>query len=276
MGDRGDAAAVDAWLNALETRHMADLTFQEVSRSLRALSSTYVERRATLAKGGAMSGAGKRAAFALFYAPLHYLLINRIVRELGQPFTSVDTVLDLGCGTGASGAGWALACGRAPRVIGVDRHPWAVEEARRTLADLGVPGTARVDDLTRVPIVGATAADRTRTHARDAAQRGERASQRGQGVLLAFAVNEIDDAARRDALRDRLLAHGSGGGRVMVVEPLAGFVAPWWGAWQRAFEAAGGQAHEWRFQEKLPTLVEKLDRAAGLNHRELKARTLTF
>lgn len=276
MGDRGDAAAVDAWLNALETRHMADLTFQEVSRSLRALSSTYVERRATLAKGGAMSGAGKRAAFALFYAPLHYLLINRIVRELGQPFTSVDTVLDLGCGTGASGAGWALACGRAPRVIGVDRHPWAVEEARRTLADLGVPGTARVDDLTRVPIVGATAADRTRTHARDAAQRGERASQRGQGVLLAFAVNEIDDAARRDALRDRLLAHGSGGGRVLVVEPLAGFVAPWWGAWQRAFEAAGGQAHEWRFQEKLPTLVEKLDRAAGLNHHELKARTLTF
>ena len=276
MGDRGDAAAVDAWLNALETRHMADLTFQEVSRSLRALSSTYVERRATLAKGGAMSGAGKRAAFALFYAPLHYLLINRIVRELGQPFTSVDTVLDLGCGTGASGAGWALACGRAPRVIGVDRHPWAVEEARRTLADLGVPGTARVDDLTRVPIVGATAADRTRTHARDAAQRGERASQRGQGVLLAFAVNEIDDAARRDALRDRLLAHGSGGGRVMVVEPLAGFVAPWWGAWQRAFAAAGGQAHEWRFREKLPTLVEKLDRAAGLNHHELKARTLTF
>lgn len=276
MGDRGDAAAVDAWLNALETRHMADLTFQEVSRSLRALSSTYVERRATLAKGGAMSGAGKRAAFALFYAPLHYLLINRIVRELGQPFTSVDTVLDLGCGTGASGAGWALACGRAPRVIGVDRHPWAVEEARRTLADLGVPGTARVDDLTRVPIVGATAADRTRTHARDAAQRGERASQRGQGVLLAFAVNGIDDAARRDALRDRLLAHGSGGGRVLVVEPLAGFVAPWWGAWQRAFEAAGGQAHEWRFQEKLPTLVEKLDRAAGLNHHELKARTLTF
>ncbi|MFN7982711.1 MAG: hypothetical protein U0Q11_12700 [Vicinamibacterales bacterium] len=70
MVEREEAAVVEAWLSALETRQMADLTFQEVSRSLRALSSTYVERRATLAKGGAMSGAGKRAAFALFYAPL--------------------------------------------------------------------------------------------------------------------------------------------------------------------------------------------------------------
>ena len=49
---------------------------------LRALSSTYVERRGRLGDGAALSGAGKRAAFALFYGPLHYLLIREIVRAL--------------------------------------------------------------------------------------------------------------------------------------------------------------------------------------------------
>ena len=67
------------WIAALEAKHLAELTFPEVSRALRALSSTYVERRQKLAQGAALSGAGKRAAFALFYGPLHYLLIREIV-----------------------------------------------------------------------------------------------------------------------------------------------------------------------------------------------------
>ena len=261
------APSVDNWLAALEARHLADLTFQELSRSLRALSSTYVERRSTLVKGAALAGAGKRAAFALFYGPLHFLLINRIVQSLGRPFTEVETILDLGCGTGASGAGWATACTRPPRVLGVDKHQWAVAEARRTLSDLGVRGSARIDDLTRVPIVGTQPVD----HVSDAG----RPAHHGHGVLLAYAVNELDDPQQREALRARLLAHAAAGGQVLVVEPMAGFVAPWWASWQRAFEAAGGRADEWRFEVSLPPIVEKLDRAAGLNHRELKARTLS-
>ncbi|MBI3490996.1 MAG: hypothetical protein HY047_04275, partial [Acidobacteria bacterium] len=72
----------DAWMAALEARHLAELTFSEVSRALRALSSTYVERRAKLEEGAALDGAGKRAAFALFYGPLHYRLLRHIVRAL--------------------------------------------------------------------------------------------------------------------------------------------------------------------------------------------------
>ena len=259
--------SVDNWLTALEARHLADLTFQELSRSLRALSSTYVERRQTLAKGAALTGTGKRAAFALFYGPLHFLLINRIVQSLGRPFTEVETILDLGCGTGASGAGWAAACARPPRVMGIDKHPWVVAEARRTLSDLGLRGSARIDDLTRVPIVG--------TQPVDHPSENGRSSHRGHGVLLAYAVNELDDPQHRDALRQRLLTHATAGGQVLVVEPMAGFVAPWWASWQRAFEAVGGRADEWRFEVALPPIVEKLDRASGLNHRELKARTLS-
>ena len=260
--------SVGPWLATLETRHLADLTFQEVSRSLRALSSAYVERRSTLAKGGALNGAGKRAAFALFYGPLHLLLVNRIVQALGRPFTEVEAILDLGCGTGVAGAGWALACHRSPRVTAVDRHPWAVDEARRTLAELGVRGSARMDDLTHVQIASA----QPTSHAGAASRSG----QRRHGVVLAYAVNEIEDAQHRDALRDRLLAHAAAGGHLIVVEPLAGFVAPWWGAWQHAFESAGGRADEWRFDLSPPSIVDKLARSSGLNARELKARTLSL
>ena len=38
--------------------------------------------------------------------------------------------------------------------------------------------------------------------------------------------------------------------------------------------AAGGRGDEWRFRVELPAIVTKLDRAAGLNHRELTARSL--
>jgi hypothetical protein len=266
---------MNGWIAALEARHLADLTFQEVARSLRALSSTYVERRTKLQEGAALTGAGKRAAFALFYGPLHFLLVHQILTSLGEPFTAIDSLLDLGCGTGASGAGWATACRRPPRIAGIDRHPWAIDEARRTYADLGLRGILRMDDLTRVSLGGSkgqSAGSRrdqlhTHVHGRDA---------RGSGVLLAFAVNEIADRTGRAALLDRLIDRHRSGARIVVVEPLAGFVAPWWGEWQRAFEAAGGRADEWRFRTALPSIVEKLDRAAGLNHRELKGRSLAL
>src|SRR6478736_4398093 len=99
-----------SWIAALEAKHLAVLTFPEVSRALRALSSAYVERRQKLAEGAALSGAGKRAAFALFYGPLHHLLLTHIVEQLPGATAGVEAIFDLGCGTGASGAAWANAC----------------------------------------------------------------------------------------------------------------------------------------------------------------------
>src|SRR6059036_3988777 len=125
----------ERWVDTLEKRHLADLTIKQVASALRALSSAYVERRGRLAAGAALSGAGKRAAFALFYGPLHFLLVRHIVNALPQANASTETLIDLGCGTGASGAAWASACTRPPRVIGIDRHPWAVGEASRTYRD---------------------------------------------------------------------------------------------------------------------------------------------
>ena len=90
------------WLVALEERHLADLRVPEVTRALRALSSAYVERRHKVAAGATLDSAGKRAAFALFYAPLHYLAVAYIVSAAAARVPR--TIIDVGCGSGAAGA----------------------------------------------------------------------------------------------------------------------------------------------------------------------------
>ena len=240
----------DGWMEALTARHQSDLTFAELSRSLRALSSTYVERRHKLREGAALAGAGKRAAFALFYGPLHHLLIREIVRALPAANAGARTLDDLGCGTGAAGAAWASECKRRPEVLGIDHHPWALEEATQTYRQFHLRSRTRRGDVAAMPLPPSPAL-----------------------LLAAFTVNELPDKARA-ALLPRLLDRRSRGDRVLVVEPLAGGVAPWWSEWRDAFVAAGGRADEWRLRIDLPPIVQKLDRAAGLNHRELTGRSL--
>src|SRR5438128_1834984 len=70
------------WFDALEQRHLSTLNFSEVRRAVQALSSLYVERRDRLDSAAVFNGAGKRAAFSLFFGPLHFLLVREIVRAL--------------------------------------------------------------------------------------------------------------------------------------------------------------------------------------------------
>jgi hypothetical protein len=71
-----------------------------------------------------------------------------------------------------------------------------------------------------------------------------------------------------------MLVASRGGARVLVVEPLSRRIATWWPRWQEVFAGAGGRADEWRFRVELPEIVRRLDRASGLDHRELTGRTL--
>jgi SAM-dependent methyltransferase len=239
------------WLAASERRHLAELTFPEVSRALRALSSAYVERRHRLDAGAALDGAGKRAAFALFYAPLHFLLVRHIVESLRAVRPRTPALVDLGCGTGAAGAAWAAAwpTGSEPAVIGVDRNRWAAGEARETYRAFGLRARVRVGDA------------------------GTTALPRAAAVVVAFTVNELGADARGRLLK-ALVSHANDGGSVLILEPLAGFVAPWWDEWRGTFENAGGRADQWRVRAELPAIVAKLDRAAGMNHREITGRSL--
>jgi hypothetical protein len=125
-----------------------------------------------------------------------------------------------------------------------------VAEASQTYRDFAIDGRVRQDDVTSAKLPKAPAS-----------------------LLAAFTINELSDASRETMLA-RLLERAAHGDRVLVVEPLAGFVAPWWQRWADAFESAGGRADEWRVRAELPEIVAKLDRAAGLNHREITGRSL--
>jgi hypothetical protein len=87
----------EQFLDAARERYLADLTQPELTRALRALSSIYVERRSKLTSGDAMGTAGKRAAFALFYGPLHFLAIQEIAHALNAAAKAPAQLIDLGC-----------------------------------------------------------------------------------------------------------------------------------------------------------------------------------
>jgi SAM-dependent methyltransferase len=268
----GRAASVEAvlpdWVSALESRHLADLRVPEVTRALRALSSAYVERRhsATEAEGrkvrGALDSAGKRAAFALFYAPLHFIAVARVIASVGGTVSPVrrspersrggegGSILDLGCGTGAAGAAWALASGAAPSVTGIDQHRWAIDEARWTYAHFGLRGRARIGDISRLP-----------------------AGRAGDAIVAAYVLNELGETARR-RVEDQLLTASDRGARVLVVEPISRAITPWWTETAARIVERGGRADEWRVPLDLPPLLKTLDHGAGLDHRELAFRTL--
>jgi hypothetical protein len=237
------------WLDALERRHFSSLTFQEVRRSVQALSAIYVEQRGRIDSGAVLNGAGKRAAFAMFYAPLHFLVVREIVRALGAQQQMPKTILDFGCGTGSAGAAWALECDPRPNLLGVDRNGWALQECKWTYQTLGLHGTTRAMDV------------RTMTPPPNTA------------IIAAFTINELD-AEAQDRLLPQFLKAAARGSPVLIVEPIARRLTYWWDSWADAFVSAGGRADEWRFRVELPERLKLMDRAAGLDHRELTARSL--
>jgi hypothetical protein len=252
----------EKYLADLEARHLADLRFSDVTRALRALSSAYVERReSALADHKALDGAGKRAAFAMYYGPLHFLLIDHIVRELGVT-CDPGVVVDLGCGTGVAGAATALRASvlRASvdhdhlRVLGTDTHPWALDEARFTYRAFGLKFDVR------------------RAHAATT-----RFPSDTSVIVAAFVVNELNESDRAQLLRQlvtgsRLPAPGSR--HVLIVEPISQRISPWWDQWAAEFAKMGGRADVWKARVEIPPLVKKLAKAAGLRPEMLTARSL--
>jgi hypothetical protein len=158
--------------------------------------------------------------------------------------------VDLGCGTAPAAAAWASEGGGRAQVLGWERNGWAAGEARHTLAAFGLRGRVQAGDLLRAPLEG-----------------------KGAGIVAAFTVNELDEAGR-GRLRTDLLSAAEHGARVLIVEPLSRRISRWWPEWEDVFRAAGGRADEWRFRVELPEIVRRLDKAAGLDHRELSGRTL--
>jgi SAM-dependent methyltransferase len=239
-----------AWIAGSAARDA--LSFPEVRRGVQALSARYVEGRSHDGiAAGALAGASLRVAFASFYAPLHFLIASAIAAALpGAWRDGAERVIDLGAGTGAVGAALALACG-SPRVLALDRSGWALGEARRSFAALGVAGRTRRAELPAgVP--------RTRP---------------GDLLAAGWTLNEC-----RPELRTRIVAHLTraldAGARVIVLEPLARAVAPWWDELAAALAPLGFASELHKYSIERPDWIERLDEASGLDHREIGARVL--
>jgi hypothetical protein len=71
-----------------------------------------------------------------------------------------------------------------------------------------------------------------------------------------------------------LYAAAERGARVLIVEPIARTITPWWDTTATRIVAMGGRADEWRWSIDLPPLVRLLDKSAGLDHRVIAIRTL--
>ena len=168
-------------------------------------------------RGGALDSAGKRAAFALFYAPLHFL----VTRKSCERF-QVRSMACGKCRTSAAGPDPPVRPGRWSRVLRRSgdsmRVRWAVAEARWTYSQLGLAGRAAARDVSRATLSA-----------------GE-----GTATVVAYVRNELADPARTQ-LFQRLLTIGLGGDRVLLIEPIARRAMPWWPEWERAFvrKAAG-------------------------------------
>lgn len=239
---------LERWFEALQQRHLAELEWPEVTRALRALSSAYVQRRTQLRAGAALDGRGKRAAFALFYGPLHFATVAGILASLEQGNAGApepSSIVDLGCGTGAAGAAWALASAPRARVTGLDVHPWAVSEAAWTYRFFQLDATAR---------------------------RGDAATARldPAAVVAAYTLNELDEEPRQRVLQGAIAARKG----LLVIEPISRAVTPWWNRAATEVIAAGGRADDWKLPLQMPARWRLLDRAAGFRRDHLTARTL--
>lgn len=251
--DASQRRLFDAWVDETRARFVPPLTTAEVRKGVQALSWNYVEERVRGKDAArALHGEGKRAAFASYFAPLHFLTACLALRTIGaQNFAPIRTIHDAACGTGAVGAALATSQAERPRVLGFDVSPWAVGEAKRTydhfLLDARATRGALPGDLPRA----------------------------GAGHLFAFgwAANELDEETRTGTLKS-IIAALRRGASLIVIEPVSGRITPWWDAWCARLEPLGAQSVIVRDEIELPEWIETLDDASGLRHDELVAKVL--
>jgi len=134
-------------------------------------------------------------------------------------------------------------------LTGLDINAWALEETQWTYASWGLRGQTRKLDLKRYK------------------------PNEGDAFIAGFVLNELPHA-QRDSLLNALIASGK---PTLVIEPIARRPLPWWTPWERKITELGGRSDTWTFNDiVLPNRLALLDKAAGLRHRALKARTMLF
>jgi len=237
------------WIDCIFERWLAEVTRKGIARALQSLSNDYVKRRGRIGSRASV-GRGKRAAFALYYGVRHFLVVRESLIALGAPRDIPGPIIDLGCGTGVAGAAWCLHGSGEQRVVGVERDAGMIREAELTYRCLNVKGK-----LVRCHLSA------------------YRWPKPPLCIIAAFTVNELHERDR-ERLWHSLEEQASGGSRLLVLEPLALRITPWWQDWVERAERIGGRSDEWHFDVELPEPVRLLGKSAGLSPERLGARAL--
>jgi len=277
---------IDDWIGEVIARHSAELTRPELLKAIRALSARYVERRGALPERSVLDSAGKRAAFAAYYAPLHFLTV-RAVLAADTALPEPAFVLDAGCGTGVTSAAWATSLNSVKSIEGIDVHPWALGEARWTWKAFGIRAkTTRADLASHLESLVSPGLPPSLKGSADHRSLGDGGKARGSiklpprdvsdtAIVCGWSLNELTPTTRQRAIAC-LLALARRGASVFVAEPIARRLVPWWDDFADAASDAGGRAGEWRFAPELPAALAELDEAAGFDREELTVRTVMF
>ena len=138
-------------------------------------------------------------------------------------------------------------------------------EHRPTTGQFGVDEILIPGDTGCVPAAAAQFVDEPR---------GPDPARTGEHHVAAYTLNELSDDARQ-RVEQQLLDRTRRGGRVLILEPLARAVAPWWHDMAHRMSELGGRADEWTLPVEVPPIVRQLGTAAGLNYRELRFQTLS-
>ena len=209
-----------AFFAALEARQRAELTFQEIRRALQALSSLYVERRERLS--------GRRSTGPASVPP------SRSTTGRCTSCSCARSCARSGRAAARLGASsiWAAALGRpAPRGRSGARRPHGRRDRqqrlgrRRGALDAAAARSARQGQPRRRGVGGAA----------------------GPAARHPRRVHRQRAAGRRArALLPRLLDAAEAGSPVLIVEPIARRMSPWWPEWAGPSAQAGGREDEWR------------------------------
>jgi len=238
-----------SWINTIFDRWLSELTYKEIARGLKSLSDDYVKRRDRI-RYKALAGRGKQAASVLYYGVRHFVIARETLVALGGDENVPELIVDLGCGTGVAGAAWFLHCRGQQKVVGVELNPHIIREAEYTYKCLNITGKVIRCHLSKY-----------------------RWPKPPLCVIAAFTINELNDGDR-ELLWSNLERQVKASSRVLIIEPLATRITPWWQEWVERVKALGGRTGEWHFDVELPEPVYRLGKSAGLQPDELGARVL--
>jgi ubiquinone/menaquinone biosynthesis C-methylase UbiE len=181
------------------------------------------------------------------------LLPRKKMPDLVARHAAPGNVVDLGCGTGVGGA--AIASKHpGSSVLGIDSHPWAVDEAKFTYKTFGLRADVR------------------RGHAGTT-----RFPNDASFVVAAFVVNELNDRDRGallESIRSGSRQPAPASRHFLIVEPISQRISPWWDQWAAEFQNLGGRAETWKARIDAPPIVRRLAKASGLRPELLTARSL--